>query len=116
GGNARTSTTRPSLLLLRLFDTLYHEDVQTANMLKHHHLAQSIADAGWSGFLNILSDKAACAGRSGVAVPPASISQTCSGCGVIVPKGLSVRWHDCPDCGASLYRPHDATRNIPWLG
>src|SRR5215831_9942346 len=28
-------------------------------------------------------------------VPPAYISQTCSGCGVVVQKGLSVRWRSC---------------------
>src|SRR5262249_8967714 len=107
---------KTALLLLRQYDTIYHEDLQTTNMLKNHHLAKSIADAGWSGFLNILSYKAACAGRSVVAVPPAYTSQACSGCGVLVQKGLSVRWHDCPTCGASLHRDHNAARNIQWLG
>ena len=39
-------------------------------------------------FLSILSAKAACAGRTVVAVPPAYTSQTCSGCGVIVHERL----------------------------
>ncbi len=107
---------KTALLLLRQYDTIYHEDLQTANMLKNHHLAKSIADAGWSNFLGILSFKAACAGRRVVAVPPAYTSQTCSGCGVIVQKGLSVRWHECPDCGTSLHRDHNAARNIQWRG
>jgi len=107
---------KTALHLLRQYDTIYHEDLQTANMLKNHHLAKSIADAGWSGFLSILSAKAAWAGRSAVAVPPAYTSQTCSGCGVLVSKGLSVRWHQCPDCGTSLHRDENAARNIQWRG
>jgi putative transposase len=105
-----------ALHLVQHNDTIYHEDLQTANMLKNHHLAKSIADAGWSVFLSILSFKAACAGRSVVAVPPAYTSQTCSGCGVLVKKGLSVRWHSCPDCGLALHRDHNAARNIERAG
>ena len=91
-------------------------DLQTANMVKNHHLAKSITDAGWAAFLSILTFKAACAGRTVVAVPPAYTSQTCSGCGVLVSKGLSVRWHSCPDCGTSLHRDHNAAKNIERLG
>src|SRR5262249_12228174 len=94
----------------------YYEDLQVANLLKNHRLAKSIADAGWAHFLSILSFKAACDGRSVVTVPPAYTSQTCSGCGVVVAKGLSVRWHACPDCGTSLHRDHNAARNIERLG
>src|SRR5215472_1893571 len=90
--------------------------LQTANLLRNHHLAKSIADAGWSAFLRILSFKAAEAGKTVVAVPPAYTSQACSGCGVLVHKGLSVRWHACPDCGTSLHRDHNAARNILRLG
>ena len=44
-------------------------------------------------------------------------SQRCSGrCGAMVAKGLSVRWHSCPDCGTSLHRDHNAALNILWLG
>jgi putative transposase len=107
---------KTSLAIVRENDAIYHEDLQTANMLKNHHLAKSISDAGWSAFLSILSYKAACAGRSVVAVPPAYTSQTCSGCGVLVTKGLSVRWHSCPDCGTSLHRDHNAAKNIERLG
>jgi putative transposase len=97
-------------------DTISHEDLQTANLLQHHHLAKSISDAGWSTFLTILSDKAVYAGRSVVAVPPAYTSQSCSGCGAMVHKGLSVRWHSCPECGLALHRDHNAAKNIERLG
>jgi putative transposase len=105
-----------ALSLVRQYDTIYHEDLQTANMLRNHHLAKSIADAGWSAFLSILAFKAVCAGKRAVAVPPAYTSQTCSGCGVIVHKALSVRWHSCPDCGTSLHRDHNAAKNIERFG
>jgi putative transposase len=90
--------------------------MQTTNMVKNHYLAKSIQDAGWGMFLTILSAKAACAGRSVVAVPPAYTSQTCSGCGILVHKGLSVRWHSCPACGTSLHRDHNAAKNIERAG
>jgi putative transposase len=107
---------KTALALVRANDTIYHEDLQTATMLKNHHLAKSIADAGWSQFLSILSAKAAWAGRRVVAVNPAYTSQACSSCGVLVQKGLSVRWHSCPDCGTSLHRDHNAAKNRERLG
>ncbi|HEY7093356.1 MAG TPA: transposase, partial [Ktedonobacterales bacterium] len=55
-------------------------------------------------------------GKRVQAVDPAFTSQICSGCGVVVSKGLSVRWHACPDCGTSLHRDHNAAKNIQWRG
>jgi putative transposase len=107
---------KTALALVRINDTIYHEDLQTANMVRNHHLAKSISDAGWSAFLTILAFKAACAGKRVQAVSPAFTSQKCSGCGVMVSKGLSVRWHRCPECGASLHRDHNAAKNIERLG
>jgi putative transposase len=107
---------KTALALVRENDTIYHEDLQVRNMVQNHHLAKSISDAGWSAFLSILSYKAVCAGRSVVAVNPAFTSQRCSGCSVMVQKGLSVRWHACPDCGTSLHRDHNAAKNIERLG
>jgi putative transposase len=107
---------KTALALVRENDTIYHENLKPANMVKNHHLAKSISDAGWGAFLIILTHKAACAGRRVVAVNPAYTSQTCSGCGELVQKGLSVRWHRCPDCGTSLHRDHNAAKNIERLG
>jgi len=42
-------------LKLRQYDTIYHEDLQTANMLRNHHLATFIADASWCAVLTILA-------------------------------------------------------------
>src|SRR5260370_39123495 len=85
-------------------------------MVKNHQLAKSISDAGWSGFLTILSFKAVEAGKTVVAVPAAFTSQACSGCGGLVQKGLSGRGHGCPGCGTRLHPGPNAARNILHVG
>jgi putative transposase len=108
-----------ALTLLRQYDTISHESLQVANLLRNHRnhqQAKAIADVGWRACLSILAFKAAAAGKQVVAVNPAFTSQACSGCGVLVHKGLSVRWHECPECGTSLHRDHNAARNIVRLG
>jgi putative transposase len=75
-------------------------------------LAKAVHDAGWSQFLRLLSDKAACAGRTLVRVNPAGTTQRCSGCGEHVPKTLAERWHACPACGLNLGRDHNAAQNV----
>jgi putative transposase len=107
---------KTALALVQQHDIIYYEELQTANMVRNHHLAKSIQDAGWSAFLSILNFKAADAGRRVVAVPPADTSQRCSGCGALVMKGLSVRWRSCPDCETELHRDHNAARNRERLG
>jgi putative transposase len=99
------------LALVCEHDTIYHENLQPANKAQQPHLAKSISDAGWGAVLILLTDKAAGAGRRLVAVNPACTSQRCSRCGVTVHKGLSVRWHLCPACGASLQREHNAAKH-----
>ncbi len=77
---------KTALALVRESDIIYHEDLRVANMVKNHHLAKSISDAGWAAFLSILAFKAACAGKRVQAVHPAFTSQRCSGCGVLVQR------------------------------
>jgi putative transposase len=107
---------KTALSLVRAYDMIYHEDLRVANMVRNHHLAKSINDAGWGAFLTILTFKAESAGKRVIAVDPAFTSQMCSGCGGIVSKGLSIRWHRCPECGTSLHRDHNAAKNIERLG
>jgi putative transposase len=107
---------KTALALVCTYDTIFHEDLRVANMVQNRCLAKSIADAGWAAVLVILTFKAASAGKRVQAVNPAFTSQTGSGCGLIVSKGLSVRWHSCPDCGTSLHRDHNAATNIHWRG
>ena len=75
-------------------------------------LNKSILDAGWGAFVTMCRHKAEEAGGTVVKVAPHGTSQTCSGCGCIVQKDLSVRWHSCPHCGAELDRDHNAAKNI----
>ena len=107
---------KTALMLLRQYDTIYLEELRVANLVRNRHLAKSISDVGWAAFRSILEAKAACAGRRVVAVPPASTSQDCSGCGERVPKSLSVRTHVCTNCGLVLDRDENAARNIQWAG
>jgi putative transposase len=107
---------KTALALVRQYTVIYHEDLRVANMVQNHHLAKRISDAGWNAFLTIRSFTAVCAGREVVEVDPTYTSHVCSGCGVLVAKGLSVRWHECPECGTSLHRDANAARNIQARG
>ncbi len=103
---------KTALALLRQYDTIYLEDLQIANMLRNHHLAKSISDAGWARFRSILACKAVWAGKRVVAIPAQYTSQDCSGCGARVAKSLSVRTHVCTSCGLVLDRDVNAALNI----
>lgn len=81
-------------------------------MVKNHHLAKSISDAGWSEFLAMPCYKAEEAGSRVVKVNPSGISQKCSQCRTIVTKDLSVRVHRCPACGLVLDWDVNAAKNI----
>lgn len=104
--------------LVRMYDTIYYENLQVANLLHNKYLAKSIADAAWSQFCTILVFKAACAGKRATSVAPKNTTQQCSNpkCKKIVPKGLSVRWHRCPHCGTVFDRDENAARNILHIG
>ncbi len=49
--------------LLARFDTIYIEKLNIAGMLKNHHLARAIMDAGWGLFFAVLKSQAARAVR-----------------------------------------------------
>ena len=102
--------------LVKNYGRIAVEDLRIKNMVRNHHLARSISDAGWGQFVNILSYKAEYAGRGFVQVNPNGTSQICSGCGATVKKSLSTRIHNCPACGLSLNRDFNAALNIKRLG
>jgi putative transposase len=88
------------------------EDLGICNMLRNHHLAKAIADAGWYKFASILDSKAESAGCRVYKVPPHFTSQRCSSCGEIVQKSLSTRTHLCSFCEYVEDRDVNAPRNI----
>jgi putative transposase len=82
------------------------------NVAAKSGLNRSLQDSALSQFVKILTDKAESAGRLVIAVDPKNTSQNCSGCGIKVKKSLSQRQHNCPDCGISLHRDHNAALNV----
>lgn len=103
---------KESRKLVENYDVIVFEDLRIKNMVKNHRLAKSISDASWSKFIEYTTYKAESAGRKVIFVNPRNTSQTCSGCGVIVKKSLSVRVHKCPHCGLVLDRDVNAAINI----
>jgi len=97
--------------LLSKFDVIAHEDLNVKGLARTK-LAKSVLDAGWKAFLSILANKAENAGLLVVPVSAHNTSQDCSNCGEKVPKKLHIRWHDCPHCGCSLDRDHNAAINV----
>jgi putative transposase len=105
-----------ALALVRQHDTISHEDLQTANLRKNHHLAgRSVTRVGPGSWTSCTARQHAPVAPSSPC-PPAHTLHICSGCGVLVQRGLSVRWYACPDCGISIHRDHNAAKNLYWRG
>ena len=98
--------------LVRSSDLIAFEDLKVSSLVKNRHLAKSISDAGWYGFLCWVRYYGALHGIPVVAVSPRFTTQDCSGCGFRVKKTLSMRTHVCPGCGLVLDRDHNAALNI----
>ena len=98
--------------LVNRYGVIAVEKLNVKGMMQNHCLAKSIADASWSLFRSVLTQKAESAAREVIAVNPAYTSQDCHACGYRAKKKLSERWHLCPMCGASLDRDTNAAINI----
>ena len=93
-------------------DVIVYEDLKIANMVKNHHLAKSISDAGWYQFTQWLDYYGKVWDKAVVAVSPNYTSQDCSSCGHRVKKSLSTRTHSCSSCGIEICRDTNAAVNI----
>jgi putative transposase len=100
-----------ALKFVRRYGFIAVESLRINNMLKNGRLARAISDVAWGNFLLTLRSKAESAGVAFVEVDARGTTQECSGCGRVVPKDLSQRWHSC-ECGCSLDRDENAARNI----
>ena len=100
--------------LLRKYDTIYMEDLNTSGMLKNHKLAKAIQEVGFYKFKATLQNKALQYDKKVVLIGryyPSS--KTCSQCGYIH-KGLKLkdRHWQCPNCGSYHDRDKNAALNI----
>jgi putative transposase len=86
-------------------------------MMKNHHLAKSIGDAGWYSFMTMLKTKALSRGKNIIeigAFDPSS--KMCSNCGHIYNLKLSERTWTCPKCNTTHDREWNAAINIKKFG
>ncbi len=98
--------------LVKKYDLIAVEDLKVKNLARNSKVAKSIYDVAWSAFITILEAVAVKRGVHVVKVPPHGTSQDCSGCGVKVPKTLSIRTHECHKCGLTMDRDENAAINI----
>ena len=100
--------------LASTFSEICIEDLNTAGMVKNHHLAKAVSDAAFGEFRRQLEYKTA---RSGAALHVVdrwfASSKTCSNCGRVKAKlSLSERVYTCDGCGLSIDRDLNAAVNI----
>ena len=88
------------------------EALHIQNMVKNHNLAQSIQNASWNRFIQMLSYKAESAGMKVIKADPRNTSKECSNCGNIQDMPLSIREYNCSRCGMRLDRDINASINI----
>ena len=99
-------------------DAIVLESLNIKGMVKNHHLAKSISDAGWSEFMRQIKYKADWAGKTVVQIDRwEPSSKTCHSCGYKLDElTLDVREWTCPRCGTAHDRDINAAINIKALG
>ena len=104
---------KTALSVVRKYDLIVLEDLNTKNMLENNTTAmsRSIADVAWNQFVQFTQYKAASAGKRVILVDPRNTTKECSRCGMLIPKDLSERVHRCT-CGLEMGRDLNAAINI----
>jgi len=98
--------------IVNRYERVYVEDLKVQGMMRNRRLSKSLGDAGWGMLRNALTYMAERSEGVIAFVNPRGTSQTCSGCGAYVGKGLSVRVHRCPGCGLTVDRDVNAALNV----
>ena len=100
--------------LASTFSEICIEDLNTAGMVKNHHLAKAVSDAAFGEFRRQLEYKTAKTGaRLHIVDRWYPSSKTCSGCGRVKAKlSLAERVYTCDGCGLAMDRDLNAAVNI----
>jgi putative transposase len=118
--HARIADTRRSFLhevstrLVQTHDRLCLEDLAVANLVRNHHLARAISDAGWAELARQLGYKAEWFGAELVVCDrwfPST--RTCSRCQTVKRQlRLDERTFKCGCCGLTMDRDRNAAANL----
>jgi len=98
--------------LVDSYDLIVYENLMITNMVKNHHVAKSISDAGWGQLMCFTEYKAEEAGTLVEYVSAYNTTQLCSRCEKIVPKTLATRIHSCTYCELDVARDHNSAITI----
>lgn len=100
--------------LASTFSEICIEDLNTAGMVKNHHLAKAVSDAAFGEFRRQLEYKTARTGaRLHVVDRWYPSSKICSACGAVKAKlSLNERVYRCDGCGLVMDRDLNAAVNI----
>ena len=107
-----------SRYLVNRYSHISFENLNIAGLARGM-LAKSVLNAAWGQLISFTDYKAANAGGLIAKVNPRGTSQECDCCGLVVPKTLADRIHNCPGCGMVEDRDVHAAKVIkhrafPW--
>lgn len=114
----RDFTHKLSRSLVNRYSHIAFEDLNITG-LAQSMLAKSVFNAAWGQLISLTNYKAANAGGLVAKVNPRGTSQECDCCGLVTPKTLADRIHNCPGCGTVEDRDVHAAKVIkhrafPW--